>query len=106
MSGPGPIPLLMTCVLLSAICCQADGNGGGYTLESARAAAQQGDVRAEYFLGKSYARGEGVTKDYAKAVEFLRRSAEQGYAYAQNDLAALYGRGWGVSQDYAQALKW
>ena len=77
-----------------------------FTVESARAAAERGDAKALYFLGKHYARGEGVPQDYGKAAEYLRDSAEKGYAYAQNDLGAFYAKGQGVRQDYAEAARW
>ena len=51
-----------------------------FTVESARAAAEKGNPKALYFLGKRYAKGEGVPQDYAKAAEYLRKSAEKGFA--------------------------
>ena len=77
-----------------------------FTLDGARAAAGKGNAQALYFLGKHYAKGDGVPQDYAKAAEYLRRSAEQGYALAQNDLGAFYAKGLGVKQDYAEAASW
>ena len=77
-----------------------------FTIETARAGAERGDARAEFFLGKRCARGEGVPQDYAKAAEYFRQAAAQGYAPAENGLGALYVQGTGVSQDYAEAVKW
>src|SRR5208337_3044821 len=57
-----------------------------FTLETAQTAAAKGDPKAEYFLGKQYAHGNGVPQDYAKAAEYFRQAATQGYAFAQNDL--------------------
>jgi hypothetical protein len=76
------------------------------TLETARSLAEKGDAKAQFFMGKLYAKGDGVPKDFGKAVEYYRRSAVQGYARAQNNLGAFYARGWGVTQDFAEALKW
>jgi uncharacterized protein len=42
------------------------------------AAAQQGDVDAQYNLGCLYVRGEGVTQNRAWAVDWLQRAADQG----------------------------
>src|SRR5208283_2803017 len=77
-----------------------------YTLDTARAAAVQGDPRAEYFLARHYADGKGVPRDYAQAAEHFRKSAEQGYAPAQTGLGSCYALGQGVKQDYAEALRW
>jgi TPR repeat protein len=77
-----------------------------FTLETAKAGAEKGDARAEYFLGKQYLKGTSVPQDYAKAADNFRRAAEQGLAPAQNDLGALYAKGLGVKQDYGEAAKW
>jgi TPR repeat protein len=77
-----------------------------FNLETAQPLAEQGDAKAQFFMAKLYAKGDGVPKDFFKAVEYYRRSALQGYAKAQNNLAAFYARGWGVTQDFSEALKW
>ena len=51
--------------------------------QAVQSAAEKGDARAEYELAQCYTRGDGVTRDYAKAAEYLRKSADQGYAPAQ-----------------------
>ena len=51
-----------------------------------RKAAEQGDADAQYNLGISYDRGEGVPQDYVEAVKWYRKAAEQGDADAQNKL--------------------
>jgi TPR repeat protein len=79
---------------------------GAFTLESARAAAAKGDAPAMYFLAKSYAKGEGVSRDLTNAAEYMRQSAELGHAFAQTDLAAMYSEGEGVKQDYEEAARW
>jgi len=79
---------------------------GGFTLDTAQAAAAKGDPQAAYFLGKQYAHGQGVPQDYAKAAEYFRQAASQGYALAQNDLGAFYAKGLGVKQDDETAVQW
>jgi TPR repeat protein len=76
------------------------------TLEMARIQAQKGDAQAEYFLGKCYAKGKGVPRDYAKAAKYYWLAADQDFAFAQTDLAALYALGQGVVQDDAEAAHW
>ena len=52
--------------------------------------AKMGNATAQYYLGKMYYNGEGVSKDYAIAVEWYRKSAEQGNADAQCSLGYMY----------------
>ena len=75
-------------------------------LTNIRQAAEQGDVNAQYSLGQIYRKGEGVSRDYAKAVKWYRKAAEQGYADAQFKLGVMYHNGKGVPQDDAEAVKW
>ena len=53
-----------------------------------------------------YANGEGVIKDYEKAVEWFKKAAQQGYALAQFNLGVMYAKGDGVTQDMKKALQW
>jgi len=69
-------------------------------------AAEQGDARAQYNLGKSYNEGEGIPEHYSKAVHWYRKSAEQGHAEAQSALGVMYGKGTGVREDDAKAIYW
>ena len=68
--------------------------------------AKMGNAIAQYYLGKMYENGRGVSQDYAKAVEWYRKSAEQGNADAQCNLGYMYRKGRGISQDYAKAVEW
>jgi len=68
--------------------------------------AQEGNARAEYRLGLSYAKGLGIARDYKRAVIWLRKSADQGYASAENDLGTLYDQGRGVAASPEQAARW
>src|SRR5580698_1180042 len=71
-----------------------------------QAAAERGDARAQYELGRDYQKGIGVDKDNAKAVQYLRLAAEQGYADAEVTLGSFYGQGLGVSRNVATAVSW
>jgi tetratricopeptide (TPR) repeat protein len=64
--------------------------------------ADQGDAKAQTYLGFMYEYGQGVAQDYAQAVMWYRKAADQGYAPAQTGLGEIEG-GHGVPQDYAQA---
>jgi TPR repeat protein len=50
--------------------------------------AEKGDAIAQYNLGYMYC--NGVSQDFAKAVEWYRKAAEQGSVYAQNKLGNMY----------------
>ena len=76
------------------------------TLETAKAATANGDVKAEYFLARQYAKGTGVLQDYEQSATWMRRAAEKGYPMAQNDLGAYYAKGLGVKQDLRSAFHW
>ena len=68
--------------------------------------AKIGNATAQYYLGKMYEDGLGVSQDYIKAVEWYRKSAEQGNAKAQCQLGTMYEKGRGVSRDFAKAVEW
>ena len=71
-----------------------------------KAAAVQGDAKAQYDLGLMYQNGQGVSKDYTEAAKWYRKAAEQGDADAQGNLGFMYANGLGVSKDNAEAMKW
>jgi TPR repeat protein len=75
-------------------------------LDQLLAQAQRGDATAQSELGWKYAKGEGVTQDYAEAEKWLRKAADQGNGVAQNNLGVMYGQGQGVTQDYMLAYVW
>ena len=68
--------------------------------------AEQGNARAQFFIGWMYSTGNGVAQSYAEAVTWYRKGAEQGNADAQCSLGVRYANGQGVAQSYAEAVKW
>lgn len=54
--------------------------------------AEQGDAKAQYYLGQCYATGEGVLLDDKEAVKWFIKSAEQGDAKAQHNLGNSYAK--------------
>src|SRR5436305_11345932 len=71
-----------------------------------RIRAEQGDAKAQYSLGASYAHGEGVRRDYAEAARWFRKAADQGFAKAQHNLAFCYANGQGIPRAYTEADRW
>ncbi|HUI61370.1 MAG TPA: tetratricopeptide repeat protein [Steroidobacteraceae bacterium] len=108
-------PLLLALVLT----CQA---AGADPLDDAQAAArrsdyaaflsivrplaEQGNAKAQQWLGVSYQLGQGVPRDYAEALKWFRRSAAQQNADAQVNIGYLYSMGLGVKQDNKEGLRW
>jgi TPR repeat protein len=68
-------------------------------------AARQGDAEAQFQLGKRSALGEGVSRDYKAAANWLKKAAEQGHAPAQQNLGVMYQNGLGVPQDDKKAVE-
>lgn len=71
-----------------------------------RTDAELGFDVAQYFVGLSYEKGEGVLQDYHEAMRWYRKAAEQGFMAAQFDLGALFEKGLGAPQDVKQARYW
>jgi TPR repeat protein len=71
-----------------------------------RPLAEQGDARAQYYLGTRYFTGAGVPQDNAEALKWFRLSADQENADGQGALGSMYYMGAGVPQDYVLAHMW
>jgi tetratricopeptide (TPR) repeat protein len=50
--------------------------------------------------------GQGVTQDYAKAIEWYEKAAAEDFAPAMYNLGVFYQYGYGVSPDRAKAQEW
>ncbi len=83
-----------------------DGKPATDSLADLKAAAQDGDLSAQYAVGARYASGEGVPQDYAAAARWFTLAAKKGYAPAQGMLGACYWSGRGVPKDLKQAYFW
>src|SRR5437660_869175 len=68
--------------------------------------ADSGDADGQVRLGRMYAKGEGVPKDAAKAVEWYQKAAVQGDEAAQFSLGLSYLIGDGVPEDSVLAYAW
>jgi uncharacterized protein len=78
----------------------------GTALRLLRPLAEQGNAKAQYFLGFMYLNGQGVKLDYSEAAKWYWNAAEQGNADSQFILGLIYLNGLGVAKDYLQAHKW
>jgi len=68
-------------------------------------AAEEGDPKAQTYVGEAFQKGLGISANYDKAVEWYKKAAAQGYASAQMNLGYLYENGLGVKQDSAKAAQ-
>jgi len=64
------------------------------------------DAEGQFALGTKYYNGDGVPRDYAKAVYWFTQAAEQGHAQAQFNLGACYYNGKCGKRDKEKAVYW
>ena len=68
--------------------------------------ANRGDADAQNLLGTAYYKGDGISKDYKKALEWWLKAADQGQVTAMVNVGNAYLSGWGVATDHMEAAKW
>ena len=71
-----------------------------------RLAAEQGHAGAQNDFGVMCAKGCGVSKDYAEAVNLFRRAAKQGYIHAYFNLGVSYLKGRGIPKNNKEVYIW
>ncbi len=69
-------------------------------------AADQGVATAQGLLGRLYANGWGVPKNFDVALKWARLAAAQGNGYGQTVLGYMYQNGFGVEKNYEEAARW
>ena len=75
--------------------------------EQAKEKADQGDVQAQWSLGRMYEDGRyGAEQDYNAAFVWYCQAANRGHAEAQWDLGRMYEKGLGVAQSNVEACAW
>lgn len=68
--------------------------------------AQEGDAKAQNYVGEIYEKGIAGTPQYKQAAEWYLKAAEQGLSAAQVNLGELYERGNGVEANKEKAAFW
>ena len=68
--------------------------------------AVDGDIRAQYLMGRIFSEGEGVPKDDVVGVKWYSLAAFSGDTVSQLALGTMYVNGRGVAQDLVQAYGW
>jgi len=68
--------------------------------------AENGNARAQAYVGTMYNAGYAVERDYVEAIRWFQMAAEQGDAYSQSHVGYAYEYGLGVPRDEHAAEKW
>lgn len=68
--------------------------------------ADKGDAEAQYNLGRLYARGDGVKKDFKEAAYWFEKAANRNHRDAADKLSHMYEVGDGVRRDAERARFW
>ena len=74
-------------------------------------AAKNGDVMAQYTLGRFYEYGgiknmTNIHENHIEAVNWYRKAAERGSSRAQRNLGRCYLEGKGIAQNKTEAINW
>jgi TPR repeat protein len=69
-------------------------------------AAEKGHKKAQYYMGRCYDKGHGVTEDDKIAFSWYMKAAKQGHAKSQYQVGKCYKDGEGVEKDKKQAFSW
>ena len=69
-------------------------------------AAEQGNDKAQFILGRMYHIGRGVAKSEVEASQWYRKAAEQGNSDGQAYLGFMFQMGYGLTKNLEEALSW
>lgn len=94
---------IAVCLSVSIAFAQPIGKSNSPPSTELLAQAAKGDALALYRLGGRYEAGNGVARDYTRAVELYSQSAEKNNAGAQFRLARLFEQGLGTHKDFSKA---
>ncbi len=68
--------------------------------------AEQGDVKAQFYLGVMYAAGRDIDVDFKKSAYWFEKAAGQGNELAQLNIGMYYLEGQGVDKDIKKGVSW
>lgn len=107
------LPILVLCACLASAQTKTVGqliadieHGDKAALQELITLGNAGNAGARFNLGALYEQGNGVPKDYARAVNWYREAADQGDAEGQFRLGGMYYEGHGVPIDAVQVANW
>jgi len=103
------IGVVFSVLVLPASAARAQGSSqvvGDVKLADTIFLASQGNMDAQFQVGRAYFTGQGVALDKTAATSFFKMAAEQGHTTSESLMGAFYSYGEGVEIDYAQSMKW
>ncbi|MCR4302078.1 MAG: sel1 repeat family protein [Sulfuricaulis sp.] len=68
--------------------------------------AENGNIHAQYAIGRMHEKGNGVERNFETAISWYRKAAEHGHADSEYRIAVGYAYGLGVKRDEAEGLAW
>lgn len=83
-----------------------EGCSPAVNIDKLTAEAGSGNLQAQYELARAYEAGNGVPKNFPKALELYTSAAERGFGPAQMTLGYFYQYGEGVPKNPEKALSW
>lgn len=69
-------------------------------------AADKGHPNGQFNVAFAYRRGQGVEKDFSKALDYYNRAAAQGSGHAMFSIGEMHESGEGVDKNIDQAINW
>ncbi len=88
------------------VAAPATGGTASMSVTDLKAAAEKGNVDAEYALAEHYGQRNSLDADFGVAAEWYEKAANAGNKDAQFKLGTLYQDALGVSQNYPVAYFW
>ena len=98
--------IILTITLFCFFYFEITKKSGAIDVENLTMLAEKGNAESQADLGLAYGNGNGVRKDYEKAMYWYKKSAAQGYAQAQFNLGLYYEHGWGTAKNIRLAINW
>lgn len=68
--------------------------------------AENGDIRAQYAIGRLFEKGHGVDRNLETAINWYRKAAEHGHPDSEYRISVGYAYGLGLQRDETEALIW
>ena len=68
--------------------------------------AEQGDIRAQTYIGMMYFNGLSVSRNFETAAKWYERAAKNGHPHAQFYLGWMYDNGKGLNENNELAVNW
>ena len=93
-------------IIAGLFCTIASPGYATNSLDELQQKAEQGDMTAQFQLGRKYHLGDGVESDTQKAIFWYQKAAAQGSAKAVNNLGVMYEHGFVAPEDKDRSVEW